>query len=139
MKVIIETFVTIIFLGLTVIIATQVIGSQITINGASSFHTNAVQVIEESNFDDAVIEECIEMANVRGYELVVDIEKSTVLICSECNSTWGVDESSCCVNCNSTNVYPSQVNSDGVVTLTYDVEIAMLGIKETGSLQSNAR
>lgn len=139
MKVIIETFVTIVFLSLTVVIAAQVISSQILINGASSFHTNAVQVIEESNFDSNVITVCVEEAQEKGYELTVSVDKSAMMVCSSCNSMWEIGEEVNCPNCQSSNVYVSQISSDGLVTLVYDVSISMLGIEKEGILQSNAR
>ncbi len=128
-----------IFFSLIVVIVAQVIYSQIVINGASSFHTNAVQVIEESGFDSNVIEQCIEEAESKGYKLDVIYSKEEVLKCSACNSTWTVDEATNCPNCASANVYTEQKSSDGVVTLTYMVNVDMLGIEKEGSLQSNAR
>ncbi len=139
MKLIIETFITVIFISLTVIIVSQVIYSQIIINRASSFHTNVVQVIEESDFDSNVISQCIEKAEENGYRLEVLYDKDSVMKCSACNSTWEIGEGTVCPSCNSANIYAKQVSSDGLVTLNYDVEIGILGIEKEGVLQSNAR
>lgn len=139
MRVIIETFITIIFLSLTVFVATQVIGAQIVINGANTFHTNAVQLIEESDFDSTVIAECISQAEAEGYILEVTVDKVSMFVCDSCNTMWEVGEVVQCENCKSSNVYEKQISSDGVVTLRYQVGISMLGIEQEGSLQSNAR
>lgn len=139
MKLIIETFITVIFISMTVIIVSQVIYSQIIINRASSFHTNVVQVIEESDFESDVIDQCIEKAVENGYQLEVLYEKESVMKCSTCNSTWEIEGAVVCPNCNSTNIYKKQLSSEGVVTLNYDVKIGVLGIEKEGFLQSNAR
>lgn len=139
MKLIVETFITVIFISLTVIIVSQVIYSQIIINRASSFHTNAIQVIEESDFDIDVISQCIEEAVENGYQLEVSYDKECVMKCSACNSSWQIGEETVCPNCNSTNIYAKQVSSEGLVTLNYDVKIGVLGIEKEGVLQSNAR
>ncbi len=139
MKMMIETFVSVIFISVLVVVVSQIICSQIAINSASSFHTNVVQVIEESDFDSEVIDFCIEQAFDKGYELEVAYNKSSTMQCSTCNSTWEVEEGAYCPNCNSTNVYEEHLSSDGIVTMTYKVELAMLGIEKEGSLQSNAR
>lgn len=110
-----------------------------TINEANTFHTNAVKVIEESNFDSNVIEECINEAYEKGFTLEVDVDKEKVLVCSSCNSMWELDTSSICPNCKSTDIYVNQVSSDGMITLIYDISITMLGIDKVGVLQSNAR
>lgn len=139
MKLIIETFVTVIFLSLTVIIAAQIISSQVAINGATTFHTNAVQVIEESNFDNTVIAMCKEEAIANGYVLDVSVEKETKLVCSACNTMWEVSETIICPTCESTSSYVKQVTSEGLISLTYDVSVPILGIEKEGTLQSNAR
>lgn len=136
---IIETLVTIIFISLTVVIIAQIIAAQLAINGANTFHTNVVQAIEESDFESGVIETCILEAEQRGYDLDVSVDKYLRYSCGACNSTWELDDLAVCPNCQSTNIYEKQSNSDGIITLTYNIVIEMLGIEKVGSLQSNAR
>lgn len=139
MKAIIEMFVTVVFLSLMVVIASQVIGSQLVINSAHTFHTNAVQKIEESDFDSGVIATCIQEAADKGYVLTVTYDRTNVIECTNCNSQWNIGEGVTCSNCGSSNVVTNYENTSGEVKLTYDVEIALLGISESGTLQSNAR
>ncbi len=139
MKMIIETFVTIIFLSIAVVLTTQVIGSQISINQANDFHVNAVQVIEESNFDSGVIEKCKEEAEALGYTLTVNVYQEARTQCAECNHIWGSETEGQCEICGSTYTFTNYLSSGGIVTLDYGVELAMLGISKVGYLEANAR
>lgn len=139
MKMIIETFVTIIFLSIAVILVAQVIESQITINQANDFHMNAVQVIEESNFNSEVIQACITEAELLGYTLNVSVNQESVSRCTSCNSTWDLQENTECPVCGNTSAYMDYISNDGIVTLDYIVELPMLGISQEGTLEANAR
>lgn len=139
MKVMIETFITVVFLSLIVVIGGQVIGAQISVNNATTFHSSAVQVMEESNFDETVIEEVIASASENGYELTVEVDQVSLIQCSNCNSQWELGGPVTCSHCGSTNVVTNYLTHDGVVTLNYDVDIALLNIHESGSITSYAR
>lgn len=139
MKMIIETFVTIIFLSIAVVLVSQVIGSQVTINQANDFHINAVQIIEESNFDNEVIEACISEAETLGYNLGVEVSYLNSQKCVACNHILEESEEGVCQVCGSENTYTYSVNKNGVVTLDYVVDMALLGISQEGYLEANAR
>lgn len=140
MKIVVETFVTIFFITLTVFIATQVISSQIQVNNAKEFHYNAMKGIEDSGLDSEVVAEFITKARTLGYDMVVDINGDDVMRCNNCNTTF--DTSSgviSCGNCGSNKIYLEDGNKRGLVTLTYDVEVPLLGITENGRVEGYVR
>lgn len=139
MKIIIETFVTIIFLTIVVMLTTQIIGSQVSINNANSFHLNAVQAIEESNFDTAVITAYQAKAEEWGYELEVIVNHQVEKQCASCNYSWEDEEELQCPICGSSNLYMNYISRGGEVILNYKVEVAILGIAEDGKLEAYAR
>ncbi|MFI3208297.1 MAG: hypothetical protein R3Y40_04110 [Eubacteriales bacterium] len=138
MKLIIETFVTIIFLTMAVFLATQIIGSQITINGANDFHVNVVQEIEESNFSESVIEACKAEAEELGYTLSVAIDSTSMYQCASCNNIWEEDQEVCPL-CGSEYTYINYTSHKGEVVLDYTVELAVLGVCQEGRLEANIR
>lgn len=139
MKIIIETFVTIIFFTIVVVLTTQIIGSQITISNANSFHLNAVQAIEESDFNENIIATYISKGEELGYELEVNIANQVVKQCTSCNYSWEYDDTTRCPICGSSNLYTNYVSRGGEVILDYIVEVAVLGIVEEGQLEAYVR
>lgn len=139
MKMIIETFITILFLTVAVIVSTQLIGSQIIINNANDFLINAVQAIEESNFSGDVIMAYTEEAEKLGYTLEVIIEEEIALHCVSCNNMWTSNGEERCPECGSESIYSSNTGHEGEVTLEYNVDLAFLGISKVGKLEANAR
>lgn len=140
MKIVIETFVTIFFITLTVFIATQVISSQIQVNNAKEFHYNAMKGIEDSGLDDTAISSFKAQALNLGYTLNVDISGVEVIRCNDCNSTFSVSSNSTiCGNCGSSDVYLESGNKRGLVSLLYDVEVPLLNILESGRVEGYVR
>lgn len=140
MKIVIETFVTIFFITLTVFIASQIISSQIQVNNAKEFHYNAMKGMEDSGLDSAVVAEFIAMASTLGYIMAVDIDGDDVMRCKNCNTTFSVSSGVVvCGNCSSNKIFLEDGNRRGLVTLTYDVEVPLLGITENGRVEGYVR
>lgn len=140
MKIVIETFVTIFFITLTVFIATQVISSQIQVNNAKEFHYNAMKGMEDSGLDSAVVSEFITTASTLGYNMDVDINGHDVMRCNNCNTTFDVSSGVVvCGNCGSNKIFLEDGNKRGLVTLIYNVEIPLLGITESGRVEGYVR
>lgn len=140
MKIVIETFVTIFFITLTVFIATQVISSQIQVNNAKEFHYNAMKGMEDSGLDTAVITELVNQGIDLGYEMNVDISGEDIMRCKSCNSSFDLDSGVlACGNCGSNKVFLEDGNQRGLVTLIYDVEVPLLGITQNGRIEGYVR
>lgn len=139
MKIIIETFVTVIFVTLSVLLTTQLIESQLAISAAKNFHTNVVQVVEESNFNESVIEECMIRALDEGYTLEVVLDYTETMQCLSCNSLWESNEEINCVTCGSQSIYTVSNKKQGQIILTYGVNLVLLDIEREGMIVANAR
>lgn len=140
MKIVIESFVAIFFILLTVFVGVEIISGQIQINEAKTFHYNAMKGIEDSGLELEVVSQFIEKATLLGYEMTVEFSGEDYLRCGECNSTSDINsESIRCINCHSTNVYVEDGNKRGVVSLRYDVNMSLLGINERGQVEAYVR
>ena len=140
MKIVIETFVTIFFITLAVFVGTQIIGSQLQISNAKEFHNNVIKGVEDSGFDVQTIKEFKKKAGNLGYKLEVDISGEDSIRCSDCNSSFKVEESlASCKNCKSMALYVEDGNRRGLVSLTYDIVIPLLNIKQQGTQEGYVR
>ncbi|MFI3173045.1 MAG: hypothetical protein R3Y58_11865 [Eubacteriales bacterium] len=139
MKIVIETFVTVVFLTIMVLIASQLIGTEIQISTAKEFHANVVQLLEESDFNTTIIETCTTKAQELGYELDIVVQKESKLQCASCNTQWNLGEGTICPTCSSSNIITNYVCHEGAVDMRYVVSLPLLGIEKTGSFESYAR
>ena len=139
MKIAIETFVTMFFLSIVVIVITILIGSQITVNAATDFHAGIIQRIEDSNFQENVIRQCISLGKKNGYEIEVHINKKEFMQCSGCNYRWEISDVVNCPVCSSQNITLNHVQHEGIVETRYQVKIPILGVEREGVISSNAR
>lgn len=81
MKQMIESFVTVFLVLLSVFIMVQLIGASMQIRSAREFHSICIGEIENSNLDANVIEQCKEAANQNGFELIVEKEEGVESLC----------------------------------------------------------
>lgn len=139
MRIAIETFVTMLFLSIVVIAITALIGSQIVVNTATDFHAGIIQRIEDSNFQENVIRQCISLGKENGYEIEVHANKKEFMQCSGCNYKWEVSNAVTCPICNSSNITLNHVQHEGTVETKYQIKIPILGVEREGVISSNAR
>ena len=140
MKVVIETFVTLFFLTMFVFVASQLISMQIQVESANQYHVDIVKQIENSHFSDIVLEKCKEEAKQNNYELTIFVVENEELQCLDCNYTWPLAQDVLqCPLCKGKNVIVNERQLEGRVTMAYQVEAPLLGIKKEGKLVSNAR
>ncbi len=140
MKVVIETFVTLFFLTIFVFVASQLISLQIQVEAANQYHLDVVKQIENSHFNQSVLSKCKEEAKQNDYQLTVLLGEKEELQCLDCNYRWQLTNDTLqCPLCRSKDVKVSNEQQQGTVTLVYQVEAPLLGIKKQGQLVSHAR
>lgn len=110
MKMAIETFVGVVVIAFMCLICSQFISMQLQTSTARDYHAAVIQKIENSNFDNSVIEELKTRASEDGYTLTVDTNPE--------GESW---------------------NRKVCVTLNYEARLDILGIKESGKLVGYAR
>lgn len=81
MKQMIESFVTVFLVLLSVFIFAQLIGASLQIRSAREFHSMCIGEIENSDLDANVILQCEEAARNNGFELIVDKQEGSESIC----------------------------------------------------------
>lgn len=140
MKVVIETFITIFFITLTVFIATQVIASGLQVSQAKEFHINAARAIEDSGMSEEVCREYQSKAENLGYQFSLVNIGEDLIRCRSCNSGFDMAlDISECENCGSENLYIDSGNRRGLVSLDYEVTVSLLGISKEGRLETYVR
>lgn len=81
MKQMVESFVTVFLVLLSVFIFVQLIGASMQIRSAREFHSVCIGEIENSELDANVILQCEEAARKNGFELIVDKQEGQESIC----------------------------------------------------------
>lgn len=137
MKQIIESFVTVFLVILSVLIFVQFIGASMQIRGARQFHTACIGEIESSDFDTRVIEDCKEQARENGYTLEVVNQREEQLICAECN-TVAEEGDAICAGCGG-NALVYLTGRLCEVKMNYEIEMALIHLKKGGVLYGYAR
>ena len=153
MKSLIETFVTVFLVSVTILICMMFVGVQMQTNQAREVHTDYVNKIENSNLDTSVINECISDAASKGFDMhikgiVTDSGGGTAITkkyqCLDCSNTTNMYDASGheitrCPFCNSTNL--KQYNHDYycLVSLGYKIKVPVLGLERDGIINGYAR
>lgn len=141
MKQMIETFVTLFIVMLSVMIMTQFIGASSQISAAKKFHSNCIGQIEASDFDVEVIQNCINIAAENGYQLEVEENANTNWICSVCNHRLsGNNENSLlCENCGKSDAVEYVTDRMCTVLMKYPVQLGFIQLNKEGTLSGYAR
>lgn len=137
MKQMIESFVTVFLVILSVLIFTQFIGASMQIRSARQFHTACIGEIESSDFDTQAIENCKEQARENGYTLEVVSRREEQLVCASCN-TVAEEGTTLCSNCGE----DALVYLNGrlcEVKMEYAIDMALIQIEKGGVLYGFAR
>lgn len=137
MKQLIESFVTVFLILVSVLMLTQFIAASMQIRFARQFHSSCIGEIESSDFDENVIRQCQESATANGFELVVDDVRTNRTVCADCNGDVDPDTMECKV-CGQT----GGVNaSDRIchVNLKYQINMMFADVREKGVLYGFAR
>ena len=71
MKVVVETYINIVILFLCVFVSVEILGCNIQITKAKEYHQIVTDRISNSNFNETIIENCIDEAQTLGYHLTV--------------------------------------------------------------------
>lgn len=137
MKQMIESFVTVFLILVSVLMLTQFIAASMQIRFARQFHSTCIGEIESSDFDEAVIKQCQTSAEENGFELVVDDIRTNRPVCANCNGDLDPDTMVCKV-CGQT----GGINANDRichVNLKYQVNMMFADVHEKGVLYGFAR
>lgn len=137
MKQMIEGFVTVFLVILSVLIFTQFIGASMQIRAARQFHAACIGEIESSDFDTQVIETCKEQAAGKGYTLEVVNQREEQLVCVDCN-TVAENGNALCSSCGGDDlVYLNGRLCE--VKMNYKIDMALIHLEKGGELYGFAR
>lgn len=136
MRSVIETFVTVLIAGITIIMCAQFISIQIQTNNAKDLHTTYISVIEASDFDNEVIGQCKQDAVNKGYELVVNNTSEIKNYCASCGKEVPESET-LCTDCGGSIKYTPERECE--VSLKYKLNIPILQLTKEGVVNGYAR
>ncbi len=111
MKHVIEAFSAIIYISMTLFVSVAIISASLDITAAAQYRADVTAELENSNFNQEVIDACIAQADAKGYMLEI-------------------------TDCTYDNY--NDINTAEVV-LTYKYEIPLLGISVTKTTRGIAR
>lgn len=138
MKLLIESYISIFIITLSILICSSFITAEMDMNNARDFHASCVALIETTDFDEEIISNCIKEAKDRGYTLDVAEIKPSQFVCSDCGIFYDSNLYSC-PNCNSTNIDSYSMSRLYSVELEYSINIKILGISKIGLINGYAR
>lgn len=73
MEAIIKSFLGMFFIMLMLAFTTEILAVQLNVVKARQYHASAIALIENSNFNAGVVNECVEKAYEMGYEMEVKL------------------------------------------------------------------
>ncbi len=139
MKQMIETFVTLFIVMLSVMVMTQFIGASSQISAAKKFHSNCIGQIEASDFDVEVIQNCKNIAEQNGYQLEVEENTNKNWVCSVCNQMLNDGNSLLCENCGKSDAVEYVTDRMCTVLMKYPVQLGFIHLNKEGTLSGYAR